>query len=230
MGNSATGVGARAFNTTSNVMRANKGALPMSLGGGALAMMPMMAAAQDAVDIGGDIAEGIGKSGLSKVLRPLSMAISAGNIATALTNGDTKEAVTEGGSLLGGMGGASLGAALGTAIFPGVGTVVGGLVGSLAGDFFGGSMAEWLGDKLTPMPNKLMQPEEVETRLAENRKKEATAKSLPPVKVDAPIQIHAAPGMDPQQIAMEVKRQLEESLQMTGMSIEDSLSVSYIDA
>ncbi|NOH85543.1 phage tail tape measure protein [Vibrio sp. 03-59-1] len=230
VGNTATSVGARAFNTTSNVMRANKGALPMSLGGGALAMMPMMAAAQDAVDIGGDIAEGIGKSGLSKVLRPLSMAISAGNIATALTNGNTKEAVTEGGSLLGGMGGASLGAALGTAIFPGVGTVVGGLVGSLAGDFFGGSMAEWLGDKLTPMPNKLMQPEEVETRLAENRKKEATAKSHPPVKVDAPIQIHAAPGMDPQQIAMEVKRQLEESLQMTGMSIEDSLSVSYIDA
>ncbi|MFN3014440.1 phage tail tape measure protein [Vibrio coralliilyticus] len=220
----------KALNLGSSVFTSKKAAVPISLAGGGLAMMPMVAAAQDAIDIGGDLAEGAGKFGLSKLLRPLSMAISAGNIASALAGGDTKGAIEEGGGLLGGLGGAAAGAALGTAIFPGVGTLVGGLAGSLAGDFFGGSIAGWIGDGLTPgSPNKLMSPEEVETRLAENRKKEAAAKAIPPVKVDAPIQIHAAPGMDAEQIAMEVKRQLEESLQVAGLTVEEALSVSYID-
>ncbi|MCG9678758.1 phage tail tape measure protein [Vibrio sp. Isolate24] len=220
----------KAINLGSSVFTGNRGAIPLSMAGGGLAMMPMVAGAQDAIDIGGDIAQGAGKFGLSKLLRPLSMAISAGNIASALAGGDTKGAIEEGGGLLGGLGGAAAGAALGTAIFPGVGTLVGGLAGSLAGDFFGGSIAGWIGDGLTPgSPNKLMPPEEVEARLAENRKKEAAAKVAPPVKVDAPIQIHAAPGMDAEQIAMEVKRQLEESLHVAGLTVEESLSVSYID-
>ena len=225
------GLVGQVMNLSSTVFSGRKGAIPLSMAGGGLAMMPAMAAAQDVIDIGGDLAEGAGKAGLSKLLRPLSMAISAGNIASAIAGGDTKEAITEGGGLLGGLGGASLGAALGTAIFPGVGTVVGGLLGSLGGDYFGSAIAGWIGDGVTSEPkNKLMQPEEVEMRLADKRQKEAALRTMPPVKVDAPIQIHAAPGMDAQQIALEVKRQLEESLQMAGLTVEESLSVSYIDA
>ena len=230
--NTVTGSSSRAYSAASNVMRSNNGAVPLSLVGGGLAMMPMMSAAQDVMDIGGDVAEGAGKAGLNKLLRPLSMAISAGNIATALAEGETKEAITEGGGLLGGMGGASLGAAIGTAILPGVGTVVGGLVGSLAGDFIGESLGEWVGNKVMPIPNKLMPPEQVETKLAENKYKEEkqkAAQSLPSMQ----FQIVATPNMDEEKlsqlVSLKVQQALERSFQMTGLSMEDSLSVSYID-
>ncbi|MGD8109391.1 phage tail tape measure protein [Vibrio sp. TRT 17S01] len=221
---------ARAYNFASGAFTGRKGALPLSLGAGALAMTPTVAMAQDAIDVTGDVADTLGKSGLSKVLRPLSMAISAGNIASALADGDTKGAITEGGGLLGGLGGASLGAALGTLILPGVGTVVGGIAGSLLGDMGGEMLAGWFSDKALGENHRLTPSSEVRETIAENQRKEAIARSMPPVKVDAPIQIHAAPGMDAQQIALEVKRQLEESLQMAGLSVSESLSVSSIDA
>ncbi|WP_308170283.1 phage tail tape measure protein [Vibrio metschnikovii] len=136
---------AKAYNFASSAMTARSHALPMSLAGGALAMMPVPALAQDAVDIGGDIAKG----GLGRFLRPLSIAMSATNMASALVDGDKKTAIEEGGGLLGGLGGASLGAAIGTAILPGIGTVVGGLAGSLIGDYAGEWFGGWVGEKIT---------------------------------------------------------------------------------
>ncbi|EKO3771921.1 phage tail tape measure protein [Vibrio metschnikovii] len=136
---------ARAYNFASSMMTARNHALPVSMAGGALAMMPMSAMAQDAVDIGGDIAKG----GLGRFLRPLSIVMSATNMASALVDGDKKTAIEEGGGLLGGLGGASLGAAIGTAILPGIGTVVGGLAGSLIGDYAGEWFGGWVGEKIT---------------------------------------------------------------------------------
>lgn len=218
---------AKAYNFASSAMTARSHALPMSLAGGALAMMPVPALAQDAVDIGGDIAKG----GLGRFLRPLSIAMSATNMASALVDGDKKTAIEEGGGLLGGLGGASLGAAIGTAILPGIGTVVGGLAGSLIGDYAGEWFGGWLGDKLIDPPDKLMSSTEVKTKLEEKEQKESVARSLPPVQISIPIQ--AAPGMDEQKIAQLARQELELALQqhfnMSGLSIDESLSISAID-
>ncbi len=222
---------ARAYNFASGAFTHRRGALPLALGGGALAMSPAMAAAQDALDFGGDVAEGIGKGGLNKLIRPLSMAISGVNIAQALSDGDTKGAITEGGGLLGGMGGASLGAMLGTAILPGIGTVIGGLAGSLLGDLGGEMFGGWLGDKLTNPPDKLMASSEVKEKIEERGRKESIARSLPPIQISAPV--YPSAGMDEKQLAQlvnqEVTLALERAFGMSGLAINDSLSISSID-
>lgn len=223
---------ARAYNFASTAFTAKRGALPLALGGGALAMTPAMAMAQDALDIGGDVAEGLGKGGLNKLIRPLSMAISTANIATALVDGDTKGAITEGGGLLGGLGGASLGAAIGTAILPGVGTVIGGLAGSFLGDYGGELLGGWFGDKLTNPPDKLMASSDVQSKIEEKERQESVARSLPPIQISTPI--YAAPGMDEQKLASLARQEVANALQqqfgsMSGLSIDDSLSISAID-
>ncbi|MCG6363880.1 phage tail tape measure protein [Vibrio fluvialis] len=222
---------ARAYSFASSAFTHNRGALPLALGGGALAMSPAIAMAQDALDLGGDLAEGIGKGGLNKFIRPLSMAISGVNIAKALSDGDTKGAITEGGGLLGGMGGASLGAMLGTAVLPGIGTVIGGLAGSLLGDLGGEMFGGWLGDKLTNPPDKLMASSEVKEKIEEREKKESIARSLPPIQISTPI--YPSAGMDEKQLAQlvnqEVTLALERAFDMSGLAINDSLSVSSID-
>ncbi|ELV8552752.1 phage tail tape measure protein [Vibrio fluvialis] len=222
---------ARAYSFASSALTHNRGALPLALGGGALAMSPVMAMAQDALDLGGDLAEGIGKGGLNKFIRPLSMAISGVNIAQALSDGDTKGAITEGGGLLGGMGGASLGAMLGTAVLPGIGTVIGGLAGSLLGDLGGEMFGGWLGGKLTNPPDKLMASSEVKEKIEEREKKESIARSLPPIQISTPI--YPSAGMDEKQLAQlvnqEVTLALERAFGMSGLAINDSLSVSSID-
>ncbi|HDZ9327801.1 TPA: phage tail tape measure protein [Vibrio cholerae] len=226
---------ARAYNFASTAFTAKRGALPLALGGGALAMTPAMAMAQDALDIGGDVAEGLGKGGLNKLIRPLSMAISTANIATALAGGDTKGAITEGGGLLGGLGGASLGAAIGTALLPGVGTVIGGLAGSLLGDFTGSELGSWFADEIKNPPNKLVQTSEVKAQLEEKARKEDEARLMPPIQIGNLIgQINAAPGMNEKQLAELVAQKVSEALSqqfgsMTGLSIYDSLSISAID-
>lgn len=222
---------ARAYSFASSALTHNRGALPLALGGGALAMSPAMAMAQDALDLGGDLAEGIGKGGLNKFIRPLSMAISGVNIAQALSDGDTKGAITEGGGLLGGMGGASLGAMLGTAVLPGIGTVIGGLAGSILGDLGGEMFGGWLGDKLTNPPDKLMASTEVKEKIEEREKKESIARLLPPIQISAPV--YPSAGMDEKQLAQlvnqEVTLALERAFGMSGLAINDSLSVSSID-
>lgn len=222
----------RAYNMASTAFTHKRGALPLALGGGALAMSPAMAAAQDALDIGGDVAEGVGKGGLNKLIRPLSMAISGVNIAQALGEGDTKGAITETGGLLGGLGGASLGAAIGTAIFPGVGTMVGGIAGSLLGDYLGDALGGWFGDKLTNPPDRLMPSSEVKTQIDERERKESIARSLPPIQISTPI--YPTAGMDEQQLAQLVNREVTLALErafgsISGLAIDDSLSISSID-
>ncbi|EDP60864.1 phage tail tape measure protein [Vibrio sp. AND4] len=223
---------ARAYNVAGTMMTANNGALPLALGGGALAMTPAIAMAQDGIGLAGDIAQGAGKLGVGKLLRPLDMAISAGNIATAVTEGDTKTAMTEGGGLLGSMGGAALGASIGTMIFPGVGTVIGGLAGSLIGDLGGEMLGGWFGDKLDAPDDKLMASETVSEKLVE--KERSDARVTPNVTFKTDVAIQAAPGMDEQQIAAQVSAQIEQQMKaqyevFTGLTIDDSISVSAID-
>ncbi|MFA0484135.1 phage tail tape measure protein [Vibrio sp. 10N.222.55.B11] len=225
---------ARAYNMASTMMTANRGALPLSLGGGALAMMPSVAMAQDGIALAGDVAQGAGKAGLGKLLRPFDMAISAGNIATAVTEGDTKTALTEGGGLLGSMGGASLGATIGTMVFPGIGTVIGGLAGSLLGDLGGELLGGWFGDKLDSPDDKLMASETVSEKLVEKEKTETLARQIPNVTFKTDVAIQAAPGMDEQKIAAQVTAQIDQQMKsqydsLTGLTIDDSINVSAID-
>ncbi|WP_227739605.1 phage tail tape measure protein [Vibrio sagamiensis] len=223
---------ARAYNVASTMITSNNGALPLALGGGALAMTPAIAMAQDGIGLAGDIAQGAGKLGVGKLLRPLDMAISAGNIATAVTKGDTKTAMTEGGGLLGSMGGAALGASIGTMIFPGVGTVIGGLAGSLIGDLGGEMLGGWFGDKLDATDDKIMASETVSQKLVEKEK--IDARVTPNVTFKTDVAIQATPGMDEQQIAAQVSAQIEQQMKaqyevFTGLTIDDSISVSAID-
>ncbi|MDL5028618.1 phage tail tape measure protein [Vibrio sp. TMPB1044] len=225
---------ARAYNMASTMMTANRGALPLSLGGGALAMMPSVAMAQDGIALAGDVAQGAGKAGLGKLLRPLDMAISAGNIATAVTEGDTKTALAEGGGLLGSLGGASLGATIGTMVFPGVGTVIGGLAGSLLGDLGGEFLGGWFGDKLDSPDDKLMASETVSEKLVEKEKNESLIRQTPKVIFKTDVAIQAAPGMDEQKIAAQVTAQIDQKMKsqydsLTGLTIDDSINVSAID-
>ncbi|CAK1914895.1 Phage tail tape measure protein [Vibrio crassostreae] len=225
---------ARAYNMASTMMTANRGALPLSLGGGALAMMPSVAMAQDGIALAGDVAQGAGKAGLGKLLRPLDMAISAGNIATAVTEGDTKTALAEGGGLLGSIGGASLGATIGTMVFPGVGTVIGGLAGSLLGDLGGEFLGGWFGDKLDSPGDKLMASETVSEKLVEKEKNESLIRQTPNVIFKTDVAIQAAPGMDEQKIAAQVTAQIDQQMKsqydsLTGLTIDDSINVSAID-
>lgn len=225
---------ARAYNMASTMMTANRGALPLSLGGGALAMMPSVAMAQDGIALAGDVAQGAGKAGLGKLLRPLDMAISAGNIATAVTEGDTKTALAEGGGLLGSIGGASLGATIGTMVFPGVGTVIGGLAGSLLGDLGGEFLGGWFGDKLDSPDDKLMASETVSEKLVEKEKNESLIRQTPNVIFKTDVAIQAAPGMDEQKIAAQVTAQIDQQMKsqydsLTGLTIDDSINVSAID-
>ncbi|CDT82219.1 phage tail tape measure protein [Vibrio coralliirubri] len=225
---------ARAYNMVSTMMTANRGALPLSLGGGALAMMPSVAMAQDGIALAGDVAQGAGKAGLGKLLRPLDMAISAGNIATAVTEGDTKTALAEGGGLLGNIGGASLGATIGTMVFPGVGTVIGGLAGSLLGDLGGEFLGGWFGDKLDSPDDKLMASETVSEKLVEKEKNESLIRQTPNVIFKTDVAIQAAPGMDEQKIAAQVTAQIDQQMKsqydsLTGLTIDDSINVSAID-
>ncbi|WP_213865706.1 phage tail tape measure protein [Vibrio crassostreae] len=225
---------ARAYNMASTMMTANRGALPLSLGGGALAMMPSVAMAQDGIALAGDVAQGAGKAGLGKLLRPLDMAISAGNIATAVTEGDTKTALAEGGGLLGSIGGASLGATIGTMVFPGVGTVIGGLAGSLLGDLGGEFLGGWFGDKLDSPDDKLMASETVSEKLVEKEKNESLIRQTPNVIFKTDVAIQVAPGMDEQKIAAQVTAQIDQQMKsqydsLTGLTIDDSINVSAID-
>ncbi|MEZ9128583.1 phage tail tape measure protein [Vibrio splendidus] len=225
---------ARAYNMASTMMTSNKGALPLALGGGALAMTPTIAMAQDGIGLAGDIAQGAGKMGLGKLLRPLDMAISAGNIVTAVTEGDTKTALAEGGGLLGSMGGASLGATIGTMVFPGIGTVIGGLAGSLLGDLGGELLGGWFGDKLDSPDDKLMASETVSEKLVEKEKTETLARQTPNVTFKTDVAIQAAPGMDEQKIAAQVTAQIDQQMKsqydsLTGLTIDDSINVSAID-
>ncbi|PMM61299.1 phage tail tape measure protein [Vibrio lentus] len=225
---------ARAYNMVSTMMTSNKAALPLALGGGALAMTPTIAMAQDGIGLAGDIAQGAGKMGLGKLLRPLDMAISAGNIATAVTEGDTKTALAEGGGLLGSMGGASLGATIGTMIFPGVGTVIGGLAGSLLGDLGGEFLGGWFGDKLDSPDDKLMASEAVSEKLVEKEKTESLIRQTPNVTFKTDVAIQTVPGMDEQKIAAQVTAQIDQQMKsqyesLTGLTIDDSISVSAID-
>jgi len=225
---------ARAYNMASTMMTANRGALPLSLGGGALAMMPSVAMAQDGIALAGDVAQGAGKAGLGKLLRPLDMAISAGNIATAVTEGDSKTALAEGGGLLGSIGGASLGATIGTMVFPGVGTVIGGLAGSLLGDLGGEFLGGWFGDKLDSPDDKLMASETVSEKLVEKEKNESLIRQTPNVIFKTDVAIQAAPGMDEQKIAAQVTAQIDQQMKsqydsLTGLTIDDSINVSAID-
>lgn len=80
----------------------------------------------------------------SRIAGPLTAAIGAVNVVSALAKGDTKEAAEQGGSALGGLGGAAAGAAIGTAILPGIGTLIGSGIGALAGSELGKNAGNWL--------------------------------------------------------------------------------------
>ncbi|MBF4227663.1 phage tail tape measure protein, partial [Vibrio anguillarum] len=117
-------------------------------------------------------------------------------------------------------------------ILPGVGTVIGGLAGSFLGDYGGELLGGWFGDKLTNPPDKLMASSDVQSKIEEKERKESLARSLPPIQISTPI--YAAPGMDEQKLASLARQEVANALQqqfgsLSGLSIDDSLSISAID-
>ncbi|WP_413506271.1 phage tail tape measure protein [Photobacterium phosphoreum] len=193
----------------------------MALAGSGLALMPMDVMASDAMDvigIGGDIAETVGKTGLTKVLKPLGMMMNASSVAEGVINGDMEQTGGALGDIGGSMGGGALGAAIGTFILPGIGTAIGGLLGSIAGGMGGEMLGGWFGKKLDS-------PEETAKKVDEVQSKEAMAKQSPPISFSPTFQITAAAGQDEKLIAQEITRQMNQ--QLSSLMGENTLSTQF---
>ncbi|PSV18226.1 phage tail tape measure protein [Photobacterium kishitanii] len=193
----------------------------MALAGSGLALMPMDAMASDAMDvigIGGDIAETAGKTGLTKVLKPLGMMMNASSVVEGVINGDMEQTGGALGDIGGSMGGGVLGAAIGTFILPGIGTAIGGLLGSIAGGMGGEMLGGWFGKKLDS-------PEETAKKVDEVQSKEAMAKQSPPISFSPTFQITAAAGQDEKLIAQEITRQMNQ--QLSSLMGENTLSTQF---
>ncbi|MEC6831242.1 phage tail tape measure protein [Photobacterium toruni] len=195
--------------------------MAMALAGSGLALTPMSAMASDTMDvigIGGDIAETVGKTGLTKVLKPLGMMMNASSVAEGVINGDMEQTGGALGDIGGSMGGGALGAAIGTFILPGIGTAIGGLLGSIAGGMGGEMLGGWFGKKLDS-------PEETAKKVDEVQNKEAMAKQSPPISFSPTFQITAAAGQDEKLIAQEITRQMNQ--QLSSLMGENTLSTQF---
>ncbi|MEC6881456.1 phage tail tape measure protein [Photobacterium piscicola] len=195
--------------------------MAMALAGSGLALTPMSAMASDTMDmigIGGDIAETVGKTGLTKVLKPLGMMMNASSVAEGVINGDMEQTGGALGDIGGSMGGGALGAAIGTFILPGIGTAIGGLLGSIAGGMGGEMLGGWFGKKLDS-------PEETAKKVDEVQSKEAMAKQSPPISFSPTFQITAAAGQDEKLIAQEITRQMNHQLSL--LMGENTLSTQF---
>ncbi|MEC6900694.1 phage tail tape measure protein, partial [Photobacterium piscicola] len=195
--------------------------MAMALAGSGLALTPMSAMASDTMDvigIGGDIAETVGKTGLTKVLKPLGMMMNASSVAEGVINGDMEQTGGALGDIGGSMGGGALGAAIGTFILPGIGTAIGGLLGSIAGGMGGEMLGGWFGKKLDS-------PEETAKKVDEVQSKEAMAKQSPPISFSPTFQITAAAGQDEKLIAQEITRQMNH--QLSSLMGENTLSTQF---
>ncbi|WP_023603399.1 phage tail tape measure protein [Aliivibrio logei] len=217
----------RSRNPLSRVARSfshSKKGIPLALAGGAIASLPGMAMAQDAIDMGADMAQSAGRLGLAKVLRPLNMAISGIDAVQSLSEGDTEGAGSSLGSLIGGMGGASLGAAIGTMILPGIGTMIGGLAGSMIGDMGGEMLGGWFGSKLASS-------DEVSQKVEEKANKETLNAQSGGVHFAPQINITPSKNQDEVAIAKHVTEQMQQqfSYLMGGHSIESRFNYAGID-
>ncbi|PSV98302.1 phage tail tape measure protein [Photobacterium iliopiscarium] len=195
--------------------------MAMALAGSGLALTPMSAMASDTMDmigIGGDIAETVGKTGLTKVLKPLGMMMNASSVAEGVINGDMEQTGGALGDIGGSMGGGALGAAIGTFILPGIGTAIGGLLGSIAGGMGGEMLGGWFGKKLDS-------PEETAKKVDEVQSKEAMVKQSPPISFSPTFQITAAAGQDEKLIAQEITRQMNQ--QLSSLMGENTLSTQF---
>ena len=79
-----------------------------------------------------------------KLIRPLSFAMDAVDLAGAVRTGNATDIGGSIGDMSGGLGGMAAGAALGTMFLPGIGTAIGGALGSFAGSELG----RWFGEKV----------------------------------------------------------------------------------
>ncbi|MEC6900698.1 phage tail tape measure protein, partial [Photobacterium piscicola] len=193
----------------------------MALAGSGLALMPMDVMASDVMDvigIGDDIAETAGKTGLTKVLKPLGMMMNASSVVEGVINGDMEQTGGALGDIGGSMGGGALGAAIGTFILPGIGTAIGGLLGSIAGGMGGEMLGGWFGKKLDS-------PEETAKKVDEVQSKEAMAKQSPPISFSPTFQITAAAGQDEKLIAQEITHQMNQ--QLSSLMGENTLSTQF---
>ncbi|WP_279147025.1 phage tail tape measure protein [Photobacterium carnosum] len=191
--------------------------MAMALAGSGLALTPMSAMASDTMDVI-DIAETVGKTGLTKVLKPLGMMMNASSVAEGVINGDMEQTGGALGDIGGSMGGGALGAAIGTFILPGIGTAIGGLLGSIAGGMGGEMLGGWFGKKLDS-------PEETAKKVDEVQSKEAMAKQSPPISFSPTFQITAAAGQDEKLIAQEITRQMNH--QLSSLMGESTLSTQF---
>lgn len=175
----------------------------LAMAGSGIAMMPMNAMAADAIEIGGDVADTLGKAGLARVLKPLGLTMNAVSAVEGIANGNMEQSGEALGDIGGSLGGGALGAALGTMILPGIGTAIGGLIGSIGGGMGGEMLGGWFGRKLDS-------PEQVAAKVDAVQHKEAQARLQPQVTFSPQIQITGAQGQDEQVIAKEVTRQMDQ--------------------
>jgi len=137
---------------------------------------------------GGGLFKGAGRLA-GKAFRPLGMLMGATNLVGAVRSGSKSGVGRTAGSMVGGMGGGALGAMLGSFVLPGIGTAVGGVLGSVIGDIIGEKTGEAAGQALESSPA------ETPAVVAAGEK-------------SVVIHVHAAPGMDIEELARKVARKV----------------------
>lgn len=178
--------------------------------------------AADLAGAASDVAESLPLSAASKAvkfIKPLSIGLDAVSMAQAVASGDTKQAVTTGGSIAGGMGGAAAGAALGTAIFPVVGTAIGGALGGFLGSEAGASIASTVADWFAPKIEDKTQQVQVA------QAKESKARQMPNVTFAPQVTVQGGTTSkeDAEKLMQKMQNQLQEFADVHGLTVGSDL-------
>ncbi|MGF1878769.1 phage tail tape measure protein [Photobacterium frigidiphilum] len=216
------GLGGMLSNAMSSLAVSPKG-LGLAAAGGGLAMIPVAAMAQDAIDIGGSLAEKAGKFGLAKVLKPLGLAINAVQATKGIVNDDMEQAGNAIGDIGGSLAGAAAGAAIGSVV-PVIGTAIGGLVGAIAGGIGGEMMGGWFGRQLDS-------PDETAKKVNDVQMTEAEARQRGNVHFAPVIHVNGVALQDPSAVANAAVEKMNQqySYLMGGNTMTKQFSYAAID-
>ena len=202
----AGGLGATGGRGRARRGRAGRGRLGGAQFSGAGAGRGMSGTAR-AVRGGGRLLRGGGRL-LGRAALPLALGLGAVDLVGAARSGSAEGVGRAGGGLAGALGGAAAGAALGS-IVPIIGTAIGGILGGVVGGLGG----EWLGGVIGKAAGGTpSQTQTLETVAATGGVASPTSDRSPPaVNVNNQITIHAAPGMDMDELVRKVMSRMEAS-------------------
>lgn len=141
---------------------------------------------------------------LGRAALPLAVGLGAVDLIGAARSGNAEAVGRSGGGLTGALGGAAAGAALGS-IVPVIGTTIGGILGGVIGGLGG----EFLGGKIGQAVSGAPAADAAgAASIAAGAAASSTAAPRP-IQVTNQITVHAAPGMDTEELVRKVMQRME---------------------